>query len=109
MTRDRAMSGHFDLTPADWTTLRRLLQTALELDPPARTAWIDHLAAEHEAFKPRLHALLAHLADPAALARFDALPKVETAQFLPGGTDAHTHAAERIGPYRLVRVLGEGG
>ena len=108
------MNGHFDLAPADWATLRQLLQTGLELEPRARDTWVDGLTVEYEAFKPRLRALLAHAGDSQAGARLDTLPKIETAQFLAdrAGADAPRGAdvpGDPIGPYRLMRQIGEGG
>ena len=106
------MNGPFDLAPADWATLRALLDTAIELDPDARTAWIETLAPRYDALKPRLRALLAQADDTAALARLNAPPRIETAQFAPvpsarAGDD--TEASDRVGPYRLIRMIGEGG
>src|SRR5262249_53024637 len=40
----------------------------------------------------------------------DTLPKIETAQFVAGrGDDGVEHIGDLVGPYRLVRRLGEGG
>ena len=51
------MCDNFQLAPAEWTTLRRLLDQALELAPAARAAWVDGLDAQFEPFKPRLRRL----------------------------------------------------
>lgn len=84
-----------------------LLQQALALPPHAREAWLDALPAEARALVPALRALLARagvetddfLRRPldVAAARLDATPWPEERE------------GERIGPYRLVRALGEGG
>ena len=44
------------------STLSDLLDTALELAPAQRAAWIDSLGEEHASLKPRLRALLARAA-----------------------------------------------
>ena len=106
------MDGPFDFAPADWATLRELLDTAIELDPSSRASWIDALAPRYDALKPRLRALVAQADDTAALARLDAPPRIETAQFAPGPSraeDEDVRAGARIGPYRLIRSIGEGG
>jgi serine/threonine-protein kinase len=102
------MKPVFALDSAAWTTLRRLLDEALALEPSARADWLARLGGAHEALKPRLRALLAHAQRSSPL---DALPRVETAQFaseLPHEGQALASGAA-IGPYRLVRPLGEGG
>jgi eukaryotic-like serine/threonine-protein kinase len=105
------MKSNFELTPADWATLRRLLGEALDRPSAERATWVDDLAPDFEAFKPRLRELLAHAASGTGALAPDTLPKIETAQFL---ADGRTHAdrldaGSVIGPYRLVRLLGEGG
>jgi serine/threonine-protein kinase len=104
------MSAAFDLDPATWARLRRLLDAALDLDRSERQDWIDKLGTEFEAFKPRLRALLAQ--DGRTRSPLDALPAIETTQFAAAprqGSTAGNAAGERVGPYRLVRELGAGG
>jgi len=110
------MKGNFDLAPTEWVTLRRLLDDALAQPPNARVTWVDSLAPDYAAFQPRLRALLSHEAAGAGALPLDTLPKIETAQFLAergrgAATDAGDaeRAGDAIGPYRLVRLLGEGG
>ena len=102
------MRANFDLDPAQWTTLRRLLDTALALAPAERDTWLGQLGAEHEDLKPRLQRLLAHADGGSPL---DTLPKVETAQFLAerSGDEAALAAGASVGPYRLLRSIGSGG
>ncbi len=110
------MSDPFKLDPVAWASLRKLLDDALHLAPLDRETWIDALAPEHAALKPRLRALLAHA--PASSDPFDeasavaarllhTLPKFETGQFAPMPPDALPD--QRVGPYRLLHSLGEGG
>ena len=116
------MSGPFDLDPAHWAQLRRLLDEALQQAPVRRETWIESLPAPDAALVPRLRALLAHAQaleeghdgsattgpSPADLAArlLHTLPKVETVQFagLPPAAPA-----QRVGPYRLLHELGSGG
>ncbi len=110
------MSDPFKLDPVAWASLRKLLDEALHLASLDRETWIDALAPEHAALKPRLRALLAHA--PASSDPFDeasavaarllhTLPKFETGQFAPMPPDALPD--QRVGPYRLLHALGEGG
>lgn len=91
-----------------WTTLSRLLDEALDLAPADRDTWLEGLAAEYEAFRPRLRAMLdraTSLGDDAFLAT---LPKFDAPA---AGTEADGEAAPgaAIGPFRLVRQIATGG
>ena len=105
------MSDQFDLAPAEWATLRRLLDDALERPAAERATWVEQLDVQFDAFKPRLRALLQHAARGTGALPLDTLPKVETAQFLAERRRAADalQAGVTVGPYRLVRPLGEGG
>jgi serine/threonine-protein kinase len=107
------MNDSFKLDPGAWSTLRRLLDQALDLPATERAAWLESLAPEDAPFRPRLQALLAHADDAPAKATvarlLDTLPQVETAQFAPAPHDGALKAGSTVGPYRLLRPLGEGG
>lgn len=85
----------------DSATLSELLDAALDLPPQAREQWVEALAGEHAALKPRLRALLARQALIETSDFLGTLPKVEL-----GGAEA---AGDDIGPYRLIREIGVGG
>jgi serine/threonine-protein kinase len=95
------------LTLDQLQTLDRLLQQALDLPLDERSQWIDTLPLPQAGLAPLLRAHL--LVDEKAGA--------ETADFLgalpvlPSLADrtGEPVAGERIGPYRLIRPLGEGG
>jgi hypothetical protein len=107
------MNDSFKLAPGEWSTLRRLLDQALDRPAAERAAWLAALGPEGAPFRPRLQALLAHADDGPAkdtVARLlDTLPQVETAQFAPAPPEGGLAAGSTVGPYRLVRALGEGG
>ncbi len=105
-------ASNFELSPQDWAALRRLLETALDLPGSARKDWLDRLAPQHAELKPRLLALLAHADTPMVDGLLSTLPKVETDQFAlsPSSTDDDSKRRPmQVGPYRLLRQIGEGG
>lgn len=91
-----------------WTTLSKLLDEALDLEPPARAVWFERLSATQPEIAPSVRKLLAaHASSETAdvLARLPTLalgsdPAVRSASLTPG---------DRIGPYRLKREIGTGG
>jgi len=95
------------IDPRDLSALGRLLDTALDLpDDDARAHWLAQLGPEHESLKSRLVQLLAaHSAPSLPLDR--GLPLSE----LLGTGFAHRgfSPAMVVGPYELVRQLGQGG
>jgi eukaryotic-like serine/threonine-protein kinase len=97
------MSRPFDLEPAGWAQLRQLLDDALALDPAERMRWVDALGAEHEALKPPLRRLLERADQTGEAGRFDTMPHVSDE------ANATQPATPTVGPYRCLRLLGEGG
>jgi eukaryotic-like serine/threonine-protein kinase len=97
--------GRFELPADQWAALRGLLDTGLALPSAQRAAWLDGLATEHASLVPRLRALLAHAEDPA----LDTLPRIETGDFAPPLRPLADDPGAQVGPYRLLRQIGEGG
>ena len=96
------------LTIAELQMLDRLLQQALDLPLNERAAWIAALPPPQSALAPLLRAnvLAADAPDGVETADFlDALPTFPSLS-RPGDDPA---IGERVGPYRLIRMLGEGG
>ncbi|HYJ39950.1 MAG TPA: protein kinase [Steroidobacteraceae bacterium] len=90
------------ITATAWKRLSPLLDAALDLAPAERAAWLASLPAEHDDLRESLVELLAK--------------PVETDDFLnrlpefSGSPVALTLAPGSIvGPYRLLRELGQGG
>lgn len=93
-----------------WAELNKLLDAALDLPPPQRDPWIEALAPEFAALKPRLRELLSRAALVETGDFLNTLPKLDL------GPNDLAHPAARgdqpgdlIGPYRLLRELGSGG
>lgn len=88
----------------DWAEVLRLLDHALELPAHARAAWLAALPAAQARLAPALERLLEQRL---AIETDDFLGRGAT---LPAATPGESYAAgATIGPYRLLRPLGEGG
>ncbi|MET0292885.1 MAG: serine/threonine-protein kinase, partial [Steroidobacteraceae bacterium] len=86
-----------------WPELSRLLDEALELPEAERAAWIDRLPPERAALAPTLRRLLLHpdgALPPDWLQSPPPLATSREAEFVPD---------QRIGPWRLIQELGQGG
>ena len=97
------------MDPAEWEQLNGLLDEALDLPEAERGRWLDGLGPEHEALKPRLRTLLAHAEQGETAKPLGTLPKLDIPETdaSHGATSGRT--GESIGPYRLIRLLAEGG
>ena len=100
---------HID--PADWALLSRLLDEALELPAAERQRWLAGLAPEHRPLEPRLRELLKHSPPGGASSPLDTIPRLDLdpTGAAAGGEPPDARPGELVGPYRLVRPIGEGG
>ncbi|HEY7725805.1 MAG TPA: serine/threonine-protein kinase [Anaeromyxobacteraceae bacterium] len=102
--------SQLDVDPATWAVLSRLLDEALDRPPGEVERWLESLAPEHREHAPRLRELLAHRTSAGAPSPLRTLPRLEP------GVGPEEEAAEApggpgraVGPYRLRRLLAEGG
>ena len=93
-----------------WAELNQLLDSALDRPAAQRAEWIEMLAPQYEALKPRLRDLLSRT-DPGEDGTFlGTLPKFEPDAGDSDGADASgDQPGDQVGPYRLLRELGHGG
>jgi len=98
----------FDIDADTWSALNSLLDRALDLAPAERIPWIDALDPEYGSLKPRLRDLISR---GAALGTTEILGTIPRFPDLPEEGDGPTPAGvgDIVGPYRLIRELGEGG
>src|SRR5215475_11680454 len=90
------------MTTARWIVVQQLFHEAVDLSPEARAAFLGKACAEDRELYREIESLLACsditlsvLAEPVQLA---------AGEMIRGG-----HQGQRIGPYRLIRLLGRGG
>lgn len=84
------------MTPERWQQLKRILDTVEESDIQEREDALCRACAGNESLLLEAQSLLAHESDIGAFERFDTRTVGE-------------HVQERIGPYRIARLLGRGG
>ena len=82
------------VTPERWKQIKAAFQTAAELSTGQRTAFLDQACAGEPELRKEVEALL-HAID-------DVGDFIETPALEP-------FAGRRVGPYRLIRELGQGG
>lgn len=97
------------MTQIDHQRLRELFESVMDLPPIDRAAVLDAACAGNDAMRAELDSLLSHHdADVPVLADHQAGIGMKVATEL--GYPAHDPALpERIGAFRIVRVLGAGG
>ena len=93
-------------SPTDWQAALALLDDALDLDPAARAGWLAELGAGHAHLTPLLARLLAAHTAP----ENDEFMRVPAHFLVQNEPVAGALAAgDLVGPYRLLRELGQGG
>ncbi len=103
MTPDKA------LTAADWHRLNRLLADGLELEGSSRTDWLERLPEESRDLKPLLARLLAEAGDAGLEGTSETLQPVVQLAGAAMAAMRREKPGDRIGPWRLEKLLAEGG
>lgn len=83
-----------------WRRIVGLVEVAIDLDPPLRGAYLETVTQKDPELKRQVHRMLRHFG-------MDGWLDVPTPEAGSGGQKALD--ADRIGPYRLLKVLGRGG
>ena len=94
------------MTPERWAAAQQLFEAALAVAEPARDAFVDQAAADAD-----LAALVRGMlsADAAERSGGDNLAGVVSRAVEEVTAQRSTPLVERLGPYRIVSMLGEGG
>jgi eukaryotic-like serine/threonine-protein kinase len=87
------------LTATDWALLQELFDSASQLPPGDRPAFLERACAGRTTLRTQVEALLLSLDSESVLE-----PAVRRAV-----SDTARAAGDRIGPYEVIRALGEGG
>ncbi len=94
-----------------WRRLEPLLDRALELAPDQRDEYLDRVCGGDEQLRSQLSALVDECDDDGFLE--SAKPMAENARWSAleraAAAESSGLIGRRLGPYRVVRVLGEGG
>jgi serine/threonine-protein kinase len=93
------------LTPAEWTVLQDIVNTAADLDAAQRSAYLDEVCAGQPQLRSRADSLLAALASDES-SFIGAVIQQAASATVDGDLPA---AGTRIGPYRIQSVIGRGG
>jgi serine/threonine protein kinase len=94
------------LNPERWQQVKELLATALEMDPAARTAYLDRACANDPPLRSDLDRYLA--ADQEAGVEFLNTPAKEI-EIIDSSGEASPRVGRRVGPYQIVEEIGAGG
>jgi tRNA A-37 threonylcarbamoyl transferase component Bud32/tetratricopeptide (TPR) repeat protein len=98
------------LPKADWLRLNELLEQALAMEPGEWPAWLAALPPERATLRELLRELLADTDSTGADGPRDALGS-SVARVAADALDSmrHDRPGDRIGPWKLERLLAEGG
>src|SRR5262245_50294011 len=89
-----------------WTMVKRIHQSALDVDPSARAAFIDKSCAGDEALRREVESLLTYAAEAES---FMERPAVDIAATPPGESREAKLVGRTISHYRVLSLLGAGG
>jgi eukaryotic-like serine/threonine-protein kinase len=94
---------------ATLATLSRLLDEGMDLAPSEVEPWLDALPPEHRSLAPRLRVMLARHGSDAHADFIADGPKLSETEGPDENDESLAHAGDLVGPYRLLRKLGQGG
>lgn len=99
-----------DIDARTWTALNQLLDTALDLPPDKREAWLEELTGEYGPLALRLRELLTQAGQLTVEDPLNTIPKLDIPAFEEKTSPYSVEKpGDTVGPYRLVRELGRGG
>src|SRR5580765_6503659 len=89
-----------------WTTVKRIHQSALDIDPSERSAFVDESCGGDETMRGEVQSLLAYASEAEA---FLEQPAVDVAPKPPGESHEATLVGRTVSHYEVLSLLGAGG
>ncbi len=94
------------MDPERWLRVKQMFEAAVEQDPARRAAFLDEACSGDPALRTEVEALLAGHEDEDG---FLEKPAYQAAADLFEDEPVDSQVGSRIGPYRLMRKIGQGG
>jgi eukaryotic-like serine/threonine-protein kinase len=94
------------MTPEEWSKIKEVLQTALELDSHSRGQYLDSACAENGSMRGEVESLLQSYEQDEAFLELPAA--IEAAELVVNAAPA-AWIGRRLGSYQLLDEIGEGG
>jgi non-specific serine/threonine protein kinase/serine/threonine-protein kinase len=94
------------MTPERWQQAKELFQSALEREPGQREAFLEEVCGGDPGLRAEIESLLAAYQEAGSFIEPPTL-KATPATLLE--TPAETVIGQRIGPYQIIREIGQGG
>src|SRR5205809_593712 len=95
------------MNSADWNKLKSIFQTALDLEPSARSAFLDEVCANDPDLRSEVERLFASHDGGGSFLESPAL--VDAGVIEKPDSDSEQLVGKRVGPYEIIRELGRGG
>jgi serine/threonine-protein kinase len=95
------------MTPERWRVVKALFDQALEQPSAAREQWVSSATAGDPGLRREVESLLDALRDERD--RFEPSATISLEELAGGADPALPGVGDRIGPYRLIRQVGQGG
>src|SRR4029450_1105751 len=89
-----------------WTTVKRIHQSALDLDPSERAAFVNESCGGDEALRREVESLLTYASEAES---FLERPAVDIAPTPPGESHEAALVGRTISHYQVLSLLGAGG
>src|SRR5579864_389657 len=102
----RGPKGRNSMTPEEWHKVKEVLQTALELDPPARAGYLNASCVGQPSFRSEVESLLQSHDEDSAFLEAPAAVDPPNLEIFRTSTKL---VGRRLGPYELLEQIGEGG
>ena len=97
------------MTPERWKQVEEIFQTALDLQPEARPAYVAKVCAADSTLKSQVEALLSQHEDAGPLLDQPVIGSTELGEFEFFAEDEDPMIGRRLGAYRITREIGRGG